>query len=173
MKTKFTCQVYHASLFIFSFLLSAFLPGKSFAQNTAVTIKVINKQTQPVLYATVKVVPVNDSLHYFEKVTDSSGIAIFDLMQANRYKVTVTSVNYSPVQKGITIKNDPASFTFLLENATKTLDAVVIQSTKPLMRQEDDKTIVDPENLAASSTSGYEVLEKPRVFSWTRMEIFI
>ena len=28
------------------------------------------------------------------------------------------------------------------------------------MRQEDDKTIVDPENLAASSTSGYEVLEK-------------
>ena len=43
---------------------------------------------------------------------------------------------------------------------TKTLDAVVIQSAKPLMRQEDDKTIVDPENLAASSTSGYEVLEK-------------
>ena len=28
------------------------------------------------------------------------------------------------------------------------------------MRQEDDKTIIDPENLAASSTSGYEILEK-------------
>ena len=28
------------------------------------------------------------------------------------------------------------------------------------MRQEDDKTIIDPENLVASSTSGYEVLEK-------------
>jgi iron complex outermembrane receptor protein len=160
MKTKFNRQLYYSPLFIFSFLLSAFLPGKSFAQNTAVTIKVINKQTQPVLYATVKIVPLNDSLHYLEKVTDSSGIVIFDLMQANRYKVTVTSVNYSPVQKGITIKNDPASFTVLLENAAKTLDAVVIQSTKPLMRQEDDKTIVDPENLAASSASGYEVLEK-------------
>ena len=136
------------------------MPGKSFAQNTAVTIKVIDKQNQPVAYATVKIVPLNDSLHYFEKVTDSSGIVIFDLMQANRYKVTVTSVNYSLVQKGITIKNDPSSFTFLLESAGKTLDAVVVQSAKPLMRQEDDKTIVDPENLAASSTSGYEVLEK-------------
>ena len=71
------------------------MPGKSFAQNTAVTIKVINKQTQPVLYATVKIVPLNDSLHYFEKVTDSSGMVIFDLVQDNRYKVTVTSVNYS------------------------------------------------------------------------------
>ena len=28
------------------------------------------------------------------------------------------------------------------------------------MRQEDDKTIVDPEALAATSTSGYEVIEK-------------
>ena len=28
------------------------------------------------------------------------------------------------------------------------------------MRQEDDKTIVEPENLAASSTNGYEIIEK-------------
>src|SRR4028118_1092556 len=28
------------------------------------------------------------------------------------------------------------------------------------MRQEDDKTIVDPENLAASSTNAFEILEK-------------
>ena len=32
------------------------------------------------------------------------------------------------------------------------------------MRQEDDKTIVDPENLIASSTNGYEVLENTRPF---------
>lgn len=148
------------SLYIFLFLPPSCLPGKAFAQNTVVTIKVINKQNQPVLYATVKVIPVNDSLHYPEKVTDSSGIAVFELVPADRYKITVTSVNYFPFQKGITIRNNPAFFTVLLENATKTLHAVVIQSAKPLMRQEDDKTIVDPDNLAASSTSGYEILEK-------------
>jgi hypothetical protein len=160
MKTKFTRPVYHSSLFLFSFLLSAFLPVRSFTQDAAITIKVINKQTRPVLYATVKIVPLADSLHYFEKITGSSGTAVFDLIRGNQYKVTVTSVNYSPVQKGITIKDNTTFFTFLLENATKTLDAVVVQRAKPLMRQEDDKTIVDPENLAASSTSGYEILEK-------------
>ncbi|MBL0267664.1 MAG: hypothetical protein IPP99_03045 [Chitinophagaceae bacterium] len=36
----------------------------------------------------------------------------------------------------------------------------MVRSQKPLMRQEDDKTIVDPGNLGATSTSGYEVIEK-------------
>jgi outer membrane receptor protein involved in Fe transport len=40
------------------------------------------------------------------------------------------------------------------------MEAAVITSKKPLMRQEDDKTIIDPENLVAASTSGYEVIEK-------------
>ena len=160
MKKKFTRQYSHAAVFILSFFLSVLLPYKSFAQNAVVTIKVINKETRPVAYATVKMIPVTDSLQYFEKVTDSLGMAVFEVAPASRYKVIVTSINYSGVEKGIIIKNNPAFFTVLLENAAKTLDAVVIQSAKPIMRQEDDKTIVDPENLAASSTSGYEVLEK-------------
>ena len=160
MKIKYTTRLLNTRLLFLICLISLICAGKSVAQTTAVTIKVTNKQAQPVVYATVKVVSLNDSIYYFEKVTDSSGIAGFDLVQYKRYKVTVTSVDHSPVEKGISIKNNPAYFTFLLENATKTLDAVVVQSKKPLMRQEDDKTIVDPENLAASSTSGYEVLEK-------------
>ena len=160
MKIKYTTRFFNTRLLFLICLMSLICAGKSVAQTTAVTIKVTNKQAQPVVYATVKVVSLNDSIYYFEKVTDSSGIAAFDLVQSQRYKITVTSVDHSPVEKGISIKNHPAYFTFLLENATKTLDAVVVQSKKPLMRQEDDKTIVDPENLAASSTSGYEVLEK-------------
>lgn len=40
------------------------------------------------------------------------------------------------------------------------MEGVVVTARKPLMRQEDDKTIVDPENLATSSTNAYEVIEK-------------
>jgi iron complex outermembrane recepter protein len=36
----------------------------------------------------------------------------------------------------------------------------VVTAQKPMIRQEDDMTIVDPENIVASSTSGYEVIEK-------------
>ncbi|MEO8415677.1 MAG: outer membrane beta-barrel protein, partial [Ginsengibacter sp.] len=159
MKTKFT-KLFYGALCILSFLLTSFLPGRLVAQNTPVTIAITNKQNHPVVFATVKIVPVADSLHYFEKVTDSSGMVVFDLIHDNRYLVNVTSVNYASFNKGITIKNGRPIFNFVLDNTSKTLDAVVIHATKPLMRQEDDKTIVDPENLAASSTSGYEVLVK-------------
>ncbi len=158
MKTNFPREAY--CIFIFLLFPFVFLPGKLFAQTGGVTIKVINKQSKPVLNATVKVVPLNDSLHYSEKITDNSGMVTFALVQGSHYKVIVTSVNYSPFQNGIVVRNGTMSFTCMLENTAKTLDAVVIQSKKPLMRQEDDKTIIDPENMAASSTSGYEVLEK-------------
>lgn len=37
---------------------------------------------------------------------------------------------------------------------------VIVTARKPLIKQEDDKTIVDAEVLANSSTNAYEVLEK-------------
>ncbi len=145
---------------ILSLLCIAFIPENLSAQKTGVTFKIVNKQAHPVPFSTVKVIPVTDSIHYLEKVTDSSGAATFDLQHDYRYNIRVTSINYSVFQKGITIKNDRAVFIFTIDPAVKTLDEVVVKSTKPIMRQEDDKTIVDPENLAASSTNGYEILEK-------------
>ncbi|MEO6221293.1 MAG: TonB-dependent receptor plug domain-containing protein, partial [Ginsengibacter sp.] len=160
MKIIFTSLKIPPIVFIVTIVMAIFEPEKSCAQNTEVTFKIINKQSQPVPFSTIKVVPLSDTIHYLEKLTDSSGKVNFNLLHNFRYNVIVTSVNYSFLKKGITIKNDNPVFTFTLDNAAKTLDAVVVKSTKPLMRQEDDKTIVDPENLVASSTSGYEVLEK-------------
>ncbi len=160
MKIDFTCLKYLICFFAFSIVLLFCMCQKSLAQQTKVTFKIINKQSHPIPFSAIRVVPVNDSAHYSEKVTDSIGKIAFDLVQDNRYNVTVTSVDYSVLQKGIAIKNDNPTFIFTLENATTTLDAVIIKSNKPLMRQENDKTIVDPENLVASSTSGYEVIEK-------------
>ncbi len=147
--------------FFFTIIATGFIfPAKLLAQNTNVTFKIINRKSEPVPFSTVKVIPVNDSIHFLEKVTDTTGKTSFALMHDDKYTVTVTSINYAKFQKGITIKNDQPVFTFTLKDGAATLDEVVVKSTKPLMRQEDDKTIVDPENLVASSTSGYEVLEK-------------
>jgi hypothetical protein len=77
------------------------------------------------------------------------------------------------LEKGITVGNKTA-FNFTAEPLGKTLEAAVIISKKPLMRQEDDKTIVEPENLIAASTNGYEVLEKtPGLFVDQDGNIFI
>ncbi len=157
MKTRF---IFYIIQIFFLGILFIIKPYCLFAQQVDVTIKVINKQTRPVSYATVKVTPENDSIHFLEKVTDSLGKVVFNLLQEHRYIISITSINHTSYRQGIALMNNQAAFTFILENTATTLDAVLVNSKKPLMRQEDDKTIVDPEALAASSSSGYEVLEK-------------
>jgi hypothetical protein len=121
---------------------------------------VINQKKEPVTFATITVVNRIDSLQTIKKVADSSGMAKFNLTKGLQYTVKITSVNYQSVEKGIAVSGNQTLFSFTAEPLPKTLGNVVITTQKPVMRQEDDKTIIDPESLAAASSSGYEVIEK-------------
>ncbi len=130
------------------------------AQEIPVSIKVINQKREPVAFASVKVTGYPDTLQSQELVADSNGMAVFRLKKDEKYTVSITSVNYQPIDKGIVISSNQSVYTFEAEPLPKALRGVVITAQRPLMRQEDDKTIIEPEALVASSTSGYEVLEK-------------
>ena len=157
MKTNSTClQSFNFILPVFFLLLSA---GTLHAQQAKVTIKIINNKKEAVPFASVTVTSFTDSAQKFNKVSDSAGVAVFDLTHS-QYMVSVSSVNYASFQKGIVVKNDRSAFNFTAEFLSKSLQGVTVTATRPIMRQEDDKTIVDPENLAASSTNAYEILEK-------------
>ncbi len=150
----------------FAILLSAFV-SQSYGQEIPVTIKIINQKKEPLAFASVTVINRLDSTQTIKKVADSSGIAKFNLTKGGQYTVKVTSVNYQPIEKGIAVTGNQTIFNFTAEPLPKILGNVVVTSQKPLMRQEDDKTIVDPENLAASSTNAYEILEKtPGLFKY-------
>jgi iron complex outermembrane receptor protein len=129
------------------------------SQDISVTLKVVNEKQQPVSSATLTIVNRADTLKVYKEVTDTLGVATVRLAKGQQYILSISSINYQPFEKGILIGNQ-SSFTFSLINASKTLGGVVVRSSKPLMHQEDDKTIVEPENLVAASTNGYEVLEK-------------
>ncbi|MDP4264064.1 MAG: TonB-dependent receptor [Bacteroidota bacterium] len=129
-------------------------------EEVPVTFKIINSKKEPVRFATISVTNRTDTLEAFKKVADSNGVALFDLVKSRQYIITVSSADYKTFEKGITINADQTTFTFVLESLSKTLNEVVVRSSRPLMHQEDDKTVVDPENLAANSTNGYEVIEK-------------
>lgn len=144
---------------IFAFLFLIFYVSSA-TQNYPVTFKIINQKKEPVIFATITIINRADSNEVIKKSADSSGIAKFNLVKGGQYTVRVTSVSYQALEKKITLTGNQTAYTFSLEPIGKTLDAVVLTSQRPLMRQEDDKTIIDPENLVASSTSGYEVLEK-------------
>lgn len=144
-------------LLLFFFIASS---SGSIAQETTVTIKVTGAKKEPLPFATITLISYPDSTLRITKTADSSGVARFNTVGFAQYTVRITAVNYLPVEKGITTGPGKTTFVFNAEPDGKTLETAVVTSQKPLMRQEDDKTIVEPENLVASSTSGYEVIEK-------------
>ncbi len=137
-----------------------FTPFCIHAQQTSITLKAVTKKNEPVAYASFKVISRADSTQQFKQTADSTGSAFFTLVTGTQYLVQVSAVNYQTLEKGISISAAANRFSFSMEQLSKTLAGVVITSKKPLMRQEEDKTIVEPENLVASSTNAYEVLEK-------------
>ncbi len=145
-------------LFFAPFLL--LLAGIAKGQDIPVTIKINNHKKEPVAFASITVLNRQDSTQTTTKVADSSGKAFFQLNKNGQYTVSISAVNYQPVEKGIIVSGGQTVFSFATEPLPKSLQGVVVTSKRPLMRQEDDKTIVDPEPIAASSTNGYEIIEK-------------
>lgn len=121
-------------------------------------IAVTDKKKQPIGFATITIKSQSDSAQKFTQTADSAGIAYFTLTSDHLYWVSISAVDYLPLEKGVVVKQ--TGLQFEMEANSKMLTGVVITAKKPLMRQEEDKTIVDPENLVASSTNAYEVLEK-------------
>ncbi|MGV3656718.1 MAG: outer membrane beta-barrel protein [Chitinophagaceae bacterium] len=130
------------------------------AQQTRVTFKVLNAQGAPQPFATVTVINVPDSVNKEEKLADSSGAAVFQLLQDRPYRVQASAAEYAPAEMTLTVKGDNPVYTLVVEAKATSLSTVVVTASRPLLRQEDDKTIVDPEGLANSSTNAYEIMEK-------------
>ncbi len=141
-------------------LLAFHLASVGFTQEIAVTLRVSNQKKDPVSFASITIINRLDSSQTLSKVADSSGRAVFQLVRNVQYLVKVSAVNYQPTEKGISISGNQTQFNFTLEPTGKTLETAIVRSQKPLMHQEDDKTIIEPEALAATSTNGFEVIEK-------------
>lgn len=134
--------------------------GILYAQEIPVSIRLQNNKKEPIPFASVSAINRLDSNLVKQQVADSNGQVRFQLIKGQQYRIEVVALNYDPFAKNISIGAGTPDFRFTLEETGKTMEGVVLRSSKPLMRQEDDKTIVDPENLVAASSSGYEVIEK-------------
>src|SRR5436190_4565321 len=153
----------HKTMTRFFLILFAIVTSSSvFAQQVNITFKIVNPKNERIPYASISVTTGKDKVQ--NKVADSSGLVKFSLSKG-QYIVRVTSTDYQPVEKGITVSSTQHFFSVTLEPSATSLKGVTVTSKAPLIKQEDDKTIVDPEPLAAASTNAYEILEKtPGIF---------
>ena len=128
------------------------------AQNTKLHIIIRNDKQEAVQNATVSLYQLPDTIARFKKVV--SGNIVFDVRINTNYILRITAVGMQDIQQGITVADTASTITIGMTNKISNLGNVTVVSKKPLIKQDDDKTVVDAEVLANSSTNAYEVLEK-------------
>jgi hypothetical protein len=126
---------------------------------STVTIRLTNEKKEALAAASVSLASATDSATRLQKITDSAGIAVFQLLPG-QYIINASYINLQPIERRVTVSGKTAEFSFILSPTSNKLSGVVVTANRPLMRQEDDKTIVDPEALAVSSTNAFEIMEK-------------
>src|SRR6266496_891987 len=82
------------------------------AQKINVSFKAVGKKNEAVPFASFTVIKRTDSLQSQKKISDSSGIVRFMLESSVQYIVEISSVNYQPLQKGITVTATHNFFSF-------------------------------------------------------------
>jgi len=131
------------------------------AQNNNTTLKILlqSGKNDSINNATIQAYLLPDTVAAGSQVFNKNGNS-FTVQQFSKYLVSVSSVGFQTQNKTINITDKSLSIVFLLQRNTGNLQNVTVVSKRPLIKQEDDKTVVDATVLANSSTNAYEVLEK-------------
>ncbi len=136
------------------------LHGFSLGAFTQVKFVVKDKDKDPLPGATVQMYQVKDSATAYFGVADAQGQFIPNGVKTGQYEVSVSFVGYKTVSERVEVGSKPVTREYFLEEEALDLGEVTVTAPKPLIRQEDDKTIIDPGPLANISTNTLEILEK-------------
>ncbi|WP_332369322.1 TonB-dependent receptor plug domain-containing protein [Spirosoma telluris] len=145
--------------FCWGFVLIAIFQASLFAQSGSIQIRLQEANQHAVIGATLQLADRADTTRKLYALSDTAGSATFSIQIGHSYRVLATSVGYKPVRKEPLVASQ-SIVTLVMTPDNVQLQAVSVTAAKALVRQEDDKTIVDPEPIAATSTSAYELLEK-------------
>jgi iron complex outermembrane recepter protein len=84
----------------------------------------------------------------------------FSVKPQTTYFLQLSASGMKPINSSVFVQDSSLLLNFKWEIKTNDLNNVTVIARKPLIKQEDDKTVVDAEVMASSSTNAYEVLEK-------------
>ncbi len=116
-------------------------------------------ERQPLIGATIQLTGVDTDNNFFS-TTDQSGRARFDGLENAMYFINIRYMGFLPLEENIVIRPDQRQFEFQMREDAIALGEVTVTARRPLIRQEDDKMIIDPELLVNISTNTLEILEK-------------
>ncbi len=92
-------------------------------------------------------------------VTDAEGKATFENINDGLYILKISFIGYKTNESILKVSPTIRYFDYKLKPEALSLNEVTVSAPKPLIRQEEDKTIIDPEPVANTSTNTMEVIE--------------
>ncbi|QEC70015.1 TonB-dependent receptor [Panacibacter ginsenosidivorans] len=149
---------------IYLFIVPAFIATTSFAQTIGkISGSIISSDKKVIEAATISLLKAKDSSLIKMEVTDKNGLFEFEHVNNGNYLLSADAVGYQKSYTSIVVSDDKklVNADFVMSNASASLAGVSVKSTRPLIENKIDKTIV---NVEASPTntglSALEVLEK-------------
>ncbi len=129
-----------------------------FSQVKPLRIVVRDNQNEALQGAHVLLKSLHDDKQY-NAVTDANGKTSIQNVSDGVYQIKISFVGFKTLEATVKITAFGRMFEYTLQPDAISLNEVTVSAPKPIIRQEEDKTIVDPEPVANTSTNTMEVLE--------------
>lgn len=128
------------------------------AQTTQIHLSITNDKQEPFQGVTAILYHLPDSSLKLKLVIDGEASLSVDIN--SNYFIKVSASGVKTVTKEISVADSIVNVNVVLSSKVNNLGNVTVVSKRPLIKQDDDKTVVDAEALSNSSINAYEVLEK-------------
>ena len=139
--------------------LFLFLRLAVYAQQISLQVTLSTLQNNSLAGATLQLYSLPDTILLNAQVAETNG-NIFLVKPFARYLLKAVASGYEATETSIAVKDQPVQLHLFFKKKLTSLKGVEVTARKQLLKQEDDKTIVDATVLANSSSNAYEVLEK-------------
>lgn len=127
----------------------------SFGQD--LIIKIQDGEKEPLPGAVVQL--VLPSMEKIIQAADNAGIVSVSNLKPGKYGLKITFVGFQPLDTVITVKSGRNEYVFVLSEESFAISEIVVSARRPMIKQEEDKMIIDIESVASISTNTLEVLE--------------
>ena len=138
--------------------------GRAQAQSTRISGTVKDAAAKPVEFATVSLLKATDSTIVKGALSDERGAYFFDNVAKGSYLIKTTSVGYTNGLSSVFTTDGSGQITVppvSITEAARTLNAVNVTATKPLIERKIDRTVMNVENsILAAGNTAMEILER-------------
>ncbi|MFY7670333.1 TonB-dependent receptor domain-containing protein [Tenacibaculum sp. MEBiC06402] len=129
------------------------------AQHT-ITGKVTDKKNQPLPFANIILFSENKSSNPKGAVSDDEGYYRFENISEGSYFIEISMLGFQTKTTEKFDLSDSKSFDFILKEENQSLNEVVIQSKRPVIKQTAEKLVVDLQNSEMLNNSLEDVVKR-------------